>query len=361
MPGNLTAQVFSEWGFPVKNIFHIAGPCSAESEEQLMRTALALKDYEVHVMRAGAWKPRTRPGSFEGVGAVGLKWLKDAGKAANLAVATEAATPKHVEACLEHGIDILWIGARTTSNPFAVQDIADALQGTDIPVLVKNPINPDIELWQGAVERLTQAGVEKLGIIHRGFSTYEKTVFRNQPIWRIPIEMKRRNPHLPMLCDPSHICGNTGLLFSVAQNAMDLLFDGLMLEVHIDPPAALSDAKQQLTPKEYGRLLDRLKIKKVSSESRDFLENIGALRREIDKIDHQILDLLALRMDNAREIAMHKKKNNISILQPARFDEIIKSRTREGMEKKLAEDFVSRLYQFIHEESIRLQEQVIND
>lgn len=360
MPEDIAVKKFSEWGLPVKHAFYIAGPCSAESEEQLMQTALALKDYEVNVMRAGIWKPRTRPGSFEGVGAMGLKWLKDAGKAANLAVTTEVATPKHVEACLKHGIDILWIGARTTSNPFAVQDIADALQGSDVPVLVKNPINPDIELWHGAVERLVQAGVKKLGTIHRGFSTYEKTAFRNQPIWRIPIEMKRRNPHLPMLCDPSHICGNTELLFSVAQNAMDLLFDGLMLEVHINPPAALSDAKQQLTPQEYGDLLGRLKIKKASSESRDFLESINILRQEIDKIDHQILDLLALRMDDAREIALHKMKNNISILQPARWDEIIKSRLKEGVEKKLTEDFVSRLYQLIHEESIRLQEQVIS-
>ncbi|MDQ1355054.1 MAG: chorismate mutase [Acidobacteriota bacterium] len=361
MPEDSAVQVFSEWGFPVKNIFHIAGPCSAESEEQLMQTALALKDYDIDVMRAGIWKPRTRPGSFEGVGAVGLKWLKDAGKAANLAVTTEVATPKHVEACLKHGIDILWIGARTTSNPFAVQDIADALKGTDVPVMVKNPINPDIELWHGAVERLAQAGVKKLGIIHRGFSIYEKTVFRNQPIWRIPIEMKRRNPHLPMLCDPSHICGNTQLLFSVAQNAVDLLFNGLMLEVHIKPQAALSDSKQQLTPEEYGLLISRLKIKKVYSENRDFIENMNILRQEIDKIDHQILALLAQRMDNSKKIASLKMKNDISIFQPIRWEEVISTRIKEGAEKSLTEDFISLLYQFIHEESIRLQEQVVND
>lgn len=361
MPGDIAVNKFSEWGFPIKNAFYIAGPCSAESEEQLMQTALALKNYEVNVMRAGIWKPRTRPGSFEGVGRAGLKWLKNAGKAVHLPVTTEVATPKHVEECLKHNIDILWIGARTTSNPFAVQDIADALQGTDVPVLVKNPINPDIELWHGAVERLVQAGVKKIGVIHRGFSTYEKTAFRNQPIWRIPIEMKRRNPQLPMLCDPSHICGNTELLLAVAQSAMDLLFDGLMIEVHINPPAALSDAQQQLTPEEYGHLLERLKIKKASSESVDFLENINTLRQEIDKIDRQILDLLAMRMDNARKIAFHKMKNNIAILQPTRWEEIIKSRVKEGVEKKLAEDFVTRLYQFIHEESIRQQEQVVSD
>ncbi|MCU0288130.1 MAG: bifunctional 3-deoxy-7-phosphoheptulonate synthase/chorismate mutase type II [Acidobacteria bacterium] len=361
MTENIVDKQLSEWGLAIKNTFYIAGPCSAESEEQLMQTALALKDYEVNVMRAGIWKPRTRPGSFEGVGEAGLRWLKNAGQAANLPVTTEVATAKHVEECLKHGIDILWIGARTTSNPFAVQDIADALQGTNVPVLVKNPINPDIELWHGAVERLAQAGIKKLGVIHRGFSTYEKTAFRNQPIWRIPIEMKRRNPQLPMLCDPSHICGNTELLFTVAQNALDLLFDGLMIEVHINPPAALSDPQQQLTPVEYGHLLSRLKIKKESSESLDFQDNINTLRQEIDKIDRQILELLAMRMDNARKIAFHKMKNNIAILQPNRWEEIIQSRVKEGVEKKLAADFITRLYQFIHEESIRQQEQVVSD
>jgi chorismate mutase len=262
MPNELMFETFSKWGFPIKHAFYIAGPCSAESEDQLMQTALALKGQGIIAMRGGIWKPRTRPGTFEGVGAVGLKWLKDAGNAANLPVTTEVAVPEHVEQCLKHGIDILWIGARTTSNPFAVQSLADALKGVDVPVLVKNPINPDIELWDGAVERLAQAGIKKLGVIHRGFSTYEKTVFRNQPIWRIPIEMRRRRPGIPMLCDPSHICGNTELLFSVAQNAMDLLFDGLMIEAHINPPAALSDAKQQVTPDEYHRLISKLKIKK---------------------------------------------------------------------------------------------------
>jgi len=361
MPEKLSVGVFADWGFPVKNAFNIAGPCSAESEEQLMEIAPILKGHGVNVMRAGIWKPRTRPGSFEGVGVKGLKWLKAAGKAAGLAVTTEVATPEHVEACLRHEIDILWIGARTTSNPFAVQGIADVLQGVDIPVLVKNPINPDLELWHGAIERLQQAGIKKLGAIHRGFSTYEKTAFRNQPIWRIPIEMKRRNPGIPMLCDPSHICGNTELLYSVAQNAMDLLFDGLMVEVHNNPPAALSDAKQQVTPEEYGRLMGRLKIKSVSTESPDYLEHINSLRQNIDKIDHEILELMGRRMDNSKKIALHKMKNNISIFQPARWDEIIKTRIEEGRDKELSEEFITKLYQFIHEESIRLQEQVLND
>lgn len=361
MSEELAAKIFSGWGFPIKNAFYIAGPCSAESEEQLMETALGLKGREVTVMRAGIWKPRTRPGTFEGVGAVGLKWLKDAGKAADLPVTTEVAVPEHVEECLKYDIDILWIGARTTSNPFAVQALADALKGVDVPVLVKNPINPDIELWDGAVERLIQAGIKKLAVIHRGFSTYEKTVFRNQPIWRIPIEMRRRRPDIPMICDPSHICGSTELLFSVAQNAMDLLFDGLMIEVHRNPSEALSDAKQQLTPDEYQRLIGKLKIKKVSSDSLDFMQHMNRLRNDIDEIDSQILQLLARRMEKAKKIAFQKMKNNISIFQPERWEEVIKTRVKEGLEKDLAEDFVSKLYQFIHEESIRMQEQVLSD
>lgn len=361
MPDELVFETFSRWGFPIKNAFYIAGPCSAESEDQLMQTALALKDHEVTAMRAGIWKPRTRPGTFEGVGAVGLKWLKDAGNAAHLPVTTEVAVPGHVEQCLKHGIDILWIGARTTSNPFAVQSLADALQGVDVPVLVKNPINPDVELWDGAVERLIQAGIKKLAVIHRGFSTYEKTVFRNQPIWRIPIEMRRRRPGIPMLCDPSHICGSTELLLSVAQSAMDLLFDGLMIEVHINPSAALSDVKQQVIPDEYHRLISKLKIKKVSSDSLDFMQHMNLLRNDIDQIDSQILQLLAQRMEKAKKIAFQKMKNNISIYQPDRWKEVIKTRIKEGLDNNLAEDFISKLYQLIHEESIRMQEQVLSD
>lgn len=361
MPEKSAVRTFAEWGYTVKNAFYIAGPCSAETEEQLIETALSLKKYEVNAMRAGIWKPRTHPGSFEGVGVEGLKWLKNAGNAANLPVTTEVATPEHVEACLRHGIDILWIGARTTSNPFAVQAIADVLQGVDIPVFVKNPINPDIELWHGAVERLEQAGIKKIGTIHRGFSTYEKTAFRNQPIWRIPIEMKRRKPTLPMLCDPSHICGNTELLYSVSQNAMDLLFDGLMLEVHINPPAALSDSMQQITPDEFGRLQSRLKMKKAASENREFLDNINALRQEIDKIDYKIVELLAKRMDTAKKIGVYKMEEDISIFQPARWEEVMESRVKKGLDKNLSVDFVSRLYQYIHEESCRLQEQVLRD
>lgn len=361
MPQEITVKKLSDWGIPLKSAFFIAGPCSAESEEQMMQTALSLKDSEAIVLRAGIWKPRTRPGSFEGLGVKGLDWLKNAGRAANLLATTEVATPEHVEACLRHEIDILWIGARTTSNPFAVQAIADVLSGVDIPVLVKNPINPDIELWLGALERFNQAGIKRLAAIHRGFSTYEKTQFRNQPIWRIPIEVRRRNPDIPMICDPSHICGNTELLFSVSQNAMDLLFDGLMLEVHINPSAALSDAKQQVTPDEYVRLINRLTIKKASSEEKDYLEHINNLRKEIDQVDHEILKLLAKRMESSNRIALHKMKDNVSIFQPRRWDEVVKSRIEYGLDHNLSEDFVLKLYQLINEEAIQLQEKVISD
>lgn len=363
MPKKINVKKFADWGIPFKDVMFIAGPCSAESEEQLMKTAEGLKGSEVNVLRAGIWKPRTRPGSFEGVGSVGLKWLKNAGNAINVPVTTEVATPEHVEECLKQGIDILWIGARTTSNPFAVQAVADALQGVDIPVLVKNPINPDIELWGGALERFYRVGIKRLGAIHRGFSTYEKSKFRNQPIWRIPIEVKHRNPSLPMLCDPSHISGNRELLLPVAKNAMDLLFDGLMLEVHIDPSSALSDAKQQLTPDGYNELLGKLKIKKVTSDSEDFQRHITLLRQENDKIDNQLLELLGKRMSNAKKMAFHKMNHDISLFQPGRFDEVTKSWIEEGrsLSPDLSEDFISRLYQFIHEESLRIQEEVLSD
>lgn len=361
MPEKLSVKTLSEWGLPVRNLFAIAGPCSAETEEQMMQTALALKNHEVNVLRAGIWKPRTRPGSFEGVGNVGLKWLKNAGIALGIPVTTEVATPEHVEACLAHDIDILWIGARTTSNPFAIQAIADALTGVDIPVFVKNPVNPDFDLWVGALERLNKAGITRLGAIHRGFSIYEKTEFRNQPIWRIPIEMKRRNRHIPMICDPSHICGNRELLLSVAQNAMDLLFDGLMLEVHICPEKALSDAKQQVTPDIYNEILSALKLKKPYSDSLSFMKHINTLRNDIDNVDQQLLNLLGKRMENSKKIAFHKMQNNISLFQPERWEEVLRSRVQQGQHNGLAEDFTMKIYQLIHEESLRLQEQVLRD
>ncbi len=344
------------WGFPIKEPFVIAGPCSAESREQLLATAEGLAGLPISLLRAGIWKPRTRPNSFEGVGAPGLAWLKEAGEVAGVPVTTEVASPQHVEEALNAGIDVLWVGARTTVNPFSVQAIADALKGVDIPVLVKNPINPDIELWIGALERLNQAGLTKLGAIHRGFSSYDQSKYRNRPTWRIPIELRRRIPHLPIICDPSHISGNRVLLFGVAQKALDLTFDGLMIESHVNPDAALSDAKQQVTPAELGRLMAKLEVKRLSSDDDAYKARIDDLRRQIDALDVQAIELLAQRMNIAKEIGFYKKINNIAIFQPERWKETISSRVESGKSKGLSEEFVMRVYQLIHEESIRHQE-----
>ncbi|MCP4153402.1 MAG: bifunctional 3-deoxy-7-phosphoheptulonate synthase/chorismate mutase type II [bacterium] len=361
MSDRLTIKVLSEWGIPYSAPFCIAGPCSAESEEQVMQTALGLKDARINVLRAGIWKPRTRPGCFEGVGEVGLKWLKTAGKEINVPVTTEVATPEHVEACLKNDIDILWVGARTTSNPFAVQAIADALKGVDIPVIVKNPINPDLELWAGALERIHLAGIKRLAGLHRGFSTHEETKFRNQPIWKIPIELKRRFPIIPLFCDPSHICGNRELLGAVAQNAMDLLFDGLMIEVHVNPTVALSDAKQQVTPEDYIKLIDNIKVKQAFSSSLHYVAHISSLRKEVDEVDEQMLKLMGKRMEIVKVIALHKMRDNISIFQPDRWKELMQSRLKIGVEQKLSEGFIIKMYQDIHEESLRQQQEVRGD
>ncbi len=360
MDDSFNIETLSNWGIPYGKLFFIAGPCSAETEEQVWQTAQALKDAGVNVMRSGLWKPRTRPGSFEGVGSQGLKWLKAAGKAIDVAVTTEVASPKHVDECLKQDIDILWIGARTTTNPFAVQAIADALKGVDIPVFVKNPVNPDSALWIGALERIERAGIKRLGAIHRGFSTYELSKYRNIPIWRIPIELKQRIPKLPLICDPSHICGNRELLLSVAQYAVDLLFDGLMLEVHIDPATALSDAQQQLSPEAYRQLTNQIIIKRVRSDHGDYTKHINGIRKNIDAIDKQILALLGERMAYVEKIAFHKKRNNITLFQPDRWEEIITDRKIEGKSHDLSEKFVAQIYQFIHEESLRVQKEAVN-
>jgi chorismate mutase len=355
----LNLRNLTEWGIPFEHKLIVAGPCSAESADQVMQTAKALKEHPVHVLRAGVWKPRTRPGSFEGVGAVGLKWLKAASKETGLPVTVEVATPQQVAACLKQQIDILWIGARTTPNPFAMQEIADALKGVDIPVMVKNPINSDLQLWIGALERLNMAGITRLLAVHRGFSSYQTDVYRNSPLWRIPLELKRLVPNLPLICDPSHICGNTELIPGVAQKAMDLLFDGLMIEVHIDPQSALSDAKQQLTPQAFGQLIKNLKWKKPSTDSLDYAQTISRLRQQIDECDTRIIELLASRMESARQIAMQKMKNNISIFQPDRWSEVVKSRLQQAADKRLSEEFIHNVFQYIHEESIRQQEEVL--
>ncbi len=342
-----------------ENALIIAGPCSAESEEQVMDTALSLSRLQrVNVFRAGIWKPRTRPNTFEGVGSAALVWSKNAGKAANLPVAVEVASPHHVEECLNHGIDILWIGARTTVNPFSVQAIADALKGVDIPVMIKNPVNPEIDLWIGALERVSNAGITRLAAIHRGFSSIDKAHYRNKPKWDIPLELKRLLPDLPIICDPSHICGSPERLLPVAQHAIDLNFDGLMIEAHINPKAALSDSKQQITPHELGDLLNRLTFKQPFSDSVDFYHELEKLRAEIDRLDVQLLDVLARRMEIAGRIGVLKEQSHITIFQPNRWDEIVRSRIGIGLGKNLSTEFIFEIFQNIHKESIAKQTKV---
>jgi chorismate mutase len=352
---DLNIHPLESWGFHIKGKLIIAGPCSAESEKQVMETAMGLAGGPVHLLRAGIWKPRTHPDSFAGVGAKGLKWIKKAGRAAGLPVTVEAACPEHVRQCLDHGIDAIWIGARTTVNPFAVQAIADSLRGVDIPVLVKNPVNPDVELWIGALERLSRAGLLKLAAIHRGFSSFKKNEYRNRPHWEMVIELRRKIPQLPVLCDPSHICGNRTLLPEVSQTAMDLLMDGLMIECHIDPDKALSDAGQQLRPDRLRALLNALELKRESAANPGFHLQIDKTRRKIDDIDFRLMELLGERMEISRMIGREKKKNKISILQPIRWKHIVESRTEAGEKMNLSRAFTFDLFQKIHRESIRNQ------
>lgn len=343
----------SSYGFPAhKRPIVIAGPCGAESEEQVLETALLLKQQGVDAIRAGIWKPRTRPGSFEGMGADALKWVKNAGIATDLPVMVEVASPKHIEQALKAKIDILWLGARTTVNPFLMQELADVLQGVDIPVFVKNPVNPDLSLWIGAIERIHRAGINKIAAIHRGFSSYENHTYRNKPNWEIPIELRRRFPDLPLFCDPSHICGNTFMLEYVSQFALDLQYDGLMIESHREPQVALSDANQQLTPAELGEMLSRLLVRKPMADDPVELSRLEDLRDQIDEADHELLSILAKRMEVARNIGKHKYYNNIAILQPKRWQEIINSRTKMGESKRLTNEFILKLYNLIHQESI---------
>jgi len=346
-----------KWGLSVKGIFIGAGPCSAESEEQVLETARGLAGSGISFFRAGVWKPRTYPGSFEGAGIEGLKWLVKAREEVGLPIGVEVATPEHVEICLNYNVDVLWIGARTTPNPFAIQAIADALKGTDIPVLIKNPISPDIDLWLGAIERMQNVGLKKIGVIHRGFSSSRKVLYRYSPNWKIPIELKRRCPDVPILCDPSHICGKTDLLFSIAQEALDLLFDGLMIEVHNNPSVALSDAMQQVTPDQFRVLRKRLTLKNEVSDSDEYKMRIRELRLEIDHLDDHIIKLLGKRMDIARKMGAIKRRHNISTLQLQRWKEILESRVATGKEELLSEDFVFQLFQAIHEEAINQQEE----
>ncbi|MFD0963522.1 chorismate mutase [Pseudofulvibacter geojedonensis] len=338
----------------------IAGPCSAETEEQVLTIAHQLKDTDANVLRAGIWKPRTKPGNFEGVGALGLKWLQRAKKETGMMTATEVANATHVELALKHDIDVLWIGARTTVSPFIVQDIADALKGTDKIVLVKNPVNPDLALWMGALERIHTADIDKLGAIHRGFSTYEKTKYRNNPEWQIPIDLKNQLPDLPMICDPSHIAGRRKLVFDICQTALDLNYDGLMVETHHTPDQAWSDAKQQVTPETLVQMMIDLKVRKKATSSEDYLQKLSLLRANIDVLDEKLIDIMGQRMGVSDQIGILKKESNVSILQTNRWNEILGKMILRGEESGLSEEFTLKVFKAIHQESINHQKKVIN-
>ena len=334
----------------------IAGPCSAESAQQMLATAKGLaQSSHVKVFRAGIWKPRTRPNSFEGVGAIGLDWLENVKAETGLMTTTEVANAKHVELCLQHGVDILWIGARTTVSPFAVQEIANALRGVDIPVLVKNPVNADLGLWLGAIERLFDAGIRKLAAIHRGFSTYVETEFRNQPNWQIPVELKRRLPHLPLICDPSHITGNRQLIEPVSQMALDLGIQGLMIECHIRPEEALSDANQQLTPKELHRMVNRLRARDATLTDRELKGRVARLRAEISHVDAKIIEDLAERMKWVEEIGRLKQQHNVPVLQITRWENLLGDHIARAEKAGLDADFIKTLFEIIHAQAIKRQ------
>ena len=346
--------------FQLNHPLVIAGPCSAETEDQVLKIAHELKDSDVSTFRAGIWKPRTRPGGFEGVGEIGLKWLQKAKAETGLLMATEVATAAHVKLALEHDIDVLWIGARTTVNPFAVQEIADALQGTDKIVLLKNPVNPDLSLWIGGLERLYNANIKKLGVIHRGFSTYEKTKYRNNPEWQIAIDLQNRFPDLPLICDPSQITGKRDMIQEVSQQALDLNYDGLIIETHIDPDNAWSDAAQQVTPATLKQMFINLRVRKVTDDESEYNQKMAKLRMQIDEFDGKLLEILGNRMKVADKIGLLKKEKNVAILQNQRWNEILGKMILAGDAKGLSNEFVMQLFKAIHQESITHQEKVIN-
>jgi len=340
----------------------ISGPCSAETESQLVSTAERLAATgKVDLLRAGIWKPRTKPGMFEGIGAKGLPWLQKAKEITGLPTTVEVATGKQVEDALTFDVDVLWIGARTTVNPFSVQEVADALRGTDVPVLIKNPINPDLELWSGAVERVARAGIKKVGLIHRGFSSYGNTEYRNAPMWHLAIEMKRRNPELLLINDPSHICGRRDILLETAQKAIDLDFDGLMVESHIDPDNAWSDAKQQVTPERLAEMLDTIIWRKEDVASEEYHAALEQLRQQINHLDDELLQIISQRMKIAEKIGQYKKQNNITILQTNRWNEILDRAVKEGERKGLSKEFISMYFDAVHLESINHQKKVLDN
>ncbi len=343
-----------------KKPYIIAGPCSAETPEQLLSTAKLLKEQNVNALRAGIWKPRTRPNGFEGKGVEALKWVADIKKETGLPFATEVGSALHVEVALKYGVDILWIGARTTVNPFSVQEIADALKGVKIPVLVKNPMNPDVNLWIGALERIQNAGIDQLGAIHRGFSSFEKTKYRNIPNWSIPIDFRRQFPNVPLFCDPSHITGNREMIQDVSQSALDLNYDGLIIESHITPDEAWSDAAQQITPARLGEILSELKVKTEFSDNVEFKFHLEELREKINRLDKELVELLAARMIVSEKIGEYKKDNNVSTLQVDRLKEIFTTRQEWAKKVSLSDAFVTEVFKLIHEESVRKQEEIIN-
>jgi len=359
---NLNIQPLSAWLTPTHQPLVIAGPCSAETEDQLLATAhLLAKTGKISALRAGIWKPRTRPGEFEGIGSIGLEWLKRAKEETGLPITVEVANAKHVEEALAAGVDILWVGARSTVNPFTVQEIADALKGVDVPVMVKNPVNPDLSLWVGALERINGAGITKLAAISRGFSSYEKSAFRNEPMWELTIQLKTLCPELPVICDPSHICGNRELIPYISQKALDLEMNGLMIESHIDPSVAWTDAKQQLTPAALSDLIDHLTVRQPEPKNAVVSDKLAELRKQIDKLDDQIIQKISERMNIVDKIGEYKRDNDITILQLNRWDEIIKKRASFGKALKLDEDFTSKLLELIHAESIKRQTEIMNE
>ena len=335
----------------------IAGPCSAETEEQVMETAKDLAKNGVRIFRAGIWKPRTKPGGFEGVGSVGLTWLQEVKKETGMLVATEVANKQHVEEALNAGVDVLWIGARTSANPFAMQEIADSLVGADVPVLVKNPVNPDLELWIGAMQRIYNAGIRQIGAIHRGFSAYGKHLYRNMPQWHIPIELRRRMPELTLICDPSHIGGKRELVAPLSQQAMDMGFDGLIVESHCDPDSAWSDKSQQVTPEVLNFILNMLVVRDTTQTT----ESLTLLRQQIDQIDNDLLEALSKRMRISREIGQYKKEHSMPVVQTGRYDDILNSRAAAAEELGMNGDFMKTVYQAIHEESVRQHIEVLNN
>jgi chorismate mutase len=342
-------------GVDTKRPLIIAGPCSAETEEQVMDTARKLAARGIKIFRAGVWKPRTKPGGFEGNGVMALPWLKRVKTELGMYTAVEVATAAHVREALSYDVDMLWIGARTTANPFAVQEVADALEGMDIPVLIKNPVNPDLDLWIGAVERIYNAGIRRIGVIHRGFSSFDKKIYRNLPQWHIPIELHRQLPTLPIICDPSHIGGKRELIASLCQQAMDLNFDGLIVESHCNPEKAWSDASQQVTPEVLDFILNTLVIRDTTQST----ESLTSLRRQIDELDNSLLELLARRMRVSREIGQYKKEHNMPILQSQRYDEIIQNRVAQALQMGMDTEFMKTVLVAIHEESVRNQQEIM--